>query len=108
MSQREFLADLDATLHAGLAVAGMADAGQYTPPGGGAPVPCQVYVDKDVETIGSLRQFVANRVEIAYVRQAGVALAKDGTVVVDGMTFTNVKIISDDGSLSRWLVRSGP
>ncbi|WP_312321005.1 hypothetical protein [Stenotrophomonas sp.] len=107
MSQREFLADLDATLHAGLAVAGMADTGQYTPPGGGASVLCQVYVDRDVETIGGLRQFVANRVEIAYVRHAGFAPAKDGTVIVDGATFTNAKIVSDDGSLSRWMVRSG-
>lgn len=108
MSQRQFLADLDASLHAGFAAAGMAEFGLYTAPGAPVAVPCQVYVDRDVETIGGLRQFVANRVEISYVRDAGLELAKDGTVRVDGVTFTNVKIISDDGSLSRWMVRSGP
>ena len=107
MSQREFLADLDASLHAGFAAAGMAEIGQYTTPGAAVAVPCQVYVDRDVETIGGLRQFVANRVEISYVRDGGFVPAKDGMVRVDGMSFTNVKIISDDGSLSRWMVRSG-
>jgi len=52
MSQRQFLADLDAGLHASFAAAGMADLARYTPSPGEAAVPCQVYVTRDVETIG--------------------------------------------------------
>jgi hypothetical protein len=49
MSQTQFLRDMDATLAAAFADAGMADAATYTPPGGGPAVPCMVYVDRDVQ-----------------------------------------------------------
>lgn len=107
MSQREFLADLDAAVHIGFASAGMAELGQYTAPGSEAAVLCRVYVDRDVETIGGLRQFVAGRIEIAFVRQPGVDPAQGGKIKVDGITYTVAKVISDDGSLSRWTVRNG-
>lgn len=105
MSQREFLAGLDASLHASFAAAGMADAGAYTTPDGGAAVPCQVYVDRDCEMIGGLKQFVAGRVEIAYVCRAGFRPVQKGRVLVDGDTYINAEPLSDDGSVSRWLVR---
>lgn len=105
MSQREFLAGLDASLHASFAAAGMADSGAYTSPDGGAAVPCQVYVDRDCETIGGLKQFVAGRVEITYVRPYGFRPAQKGQVLVDGDAYVNAELISDDGSLSRWRVR---
>lgn len=104
MSQRAFLAEMDAGLHASFAAAGMADLAAYTSPDGGAAVPCQVYVDRDSEMIGGLRQFVAGRVEVAYVRTAGFRPASKGRVLVDGELYLNSKLISDDGSLSRWLV----
>ncbi|MGH8039181.1 MAG: head-tail joining protein [Stenotrophomonas sp.] len=107
MSQREFLANLDADLHASFAAGGMADVGLYTAPGDGIAVSCQVYVDRDVETIGGLRQFMAGRIEIAYVRQPGLDPVQGGKVVVDGDTYVNGKLVSDDGSASRWTVRNG-
>lgn len=105
MSQREFLAGLDASLHASFAAAGMADAGAYTPPDGGAAVQCQVYVDRNCETIGGLKQFVADRVEITYVRTADFRPVQKGRILVDGDSYINAEPISDDGSMSRWLVR---
>ena len=107
MSQRGFLASLDADLHASFAAAGMADVGLYTAPGCAVAVPCQVYVDRDVETVGGLRQFAAGRVEISYVRRPGLDPVQNGRVLVDGDTYVNGKVISDDGSLSRWTVRNG-
>lgn len=107
MSQREFLINLDADLHASFAAAGMADVGLYSAPGSNIALPCQVYVDRDVETIGGLRQFMAGRIELAYVRQPGLEPVQGGRVVVDGNTYVNGKVVSDDGSVSRWTVRNG-
>ncbi len=105
MSQRAFLSQMDACLHASFTAAGMADLATYTPPDGGPAVPCQVYVDRDSEMIGGLRQFVAGRVEIAYVRTDNFRPVQKGRVLVDGDIYVNAELVSDDGSLSRWLVR---
>jgi len=104
MNQRAFLSQMDAGLHASFAAAGMADLATYTQPEGGPALPCQVYVDRDSEMIGGLRQFVAGRVEVVYVRTADFRPASKGRVLVDGELYSNSKLISDDGSLSRWLV----
>jgi len=104
MGQRAFLAEMDAGLHASFAAAGMADTGEYTPPGANGAMPCHVYVDRNIETIGGLQQFQAGRVEIAYVRSEGFNPVQKGQVLVDGERYINSKLISDDGSLSRWLV----
>ena len=109
MSQRAFLADLDASLHASFAAAGMADAGSYFDEGAAtdaAGVPCRVYVDRDVQTVGEQRQFKAGRVEVSYVLP-DVSPRQGGRLLVDGDTYINADKISDDGSLSRWLVRRG-
>lgn len=109
MSQRAFLTELDASLHAAFAAAGMADSGYYTPVPGAVPVPCQVYVTRDVETIGDLRQFKAHSVEIDYVlgslALAGLEPAQKGRLLVDGDLYENATQISNDGSMSRWKVR---
>ncbi len=107
MSQREFQADLDASLHAAFAAAGMAEFGLYTAPGASVAMPYQVYVDRDVETIGGLRQFMAGRTEIAFVLQPGLNPTSGGKIEVDGSTYVVGKIISDNGSVSRWTVRNG-
>lgn len=120
MSQRAFLAAMDASLHAGFAAAGMADAGLYTPPGlqppaeeGGAGVPypaepCQVYVDRDTQTLGDTRQFKAGRVEVAYVLGSlATPPRKLGKLAVDGDEYLNDDELSNDGSVSRWVVRRG-
>ncbi|MCU1041301.1 hypothetical protein [Stenotrophomonas maltophilia] len=114
MSEAEFLRDLDASLHAAFAVAGMASIGTHTAKKDGAVTAnVRVYIDRDVETIGELRQFVAGRVEIAYLRadvepeqgdRLEVGVAGNGLGVE---VFFNSKKLSDDGSRSRWLVNRG-
>ncbi len=109
MSQRAFLIELDASLHASFAAAGMADSGLYTAEPGAVPVPCQVYVTRDVETIGGLRQFKAHSVEIDYVlgslALAGQEPDQKGRLLVDGDLYENATQLSNDGSVSRWKVR---
>ena len=114
MSEVEFLRELDASLHAAFAVAGMASTGTHTAKKDGmVTAGVRIYIDRDVETIGELRQFVAGRVEISYLRadvepeqgdrlEVGVAGRGAGVEV-----FINAKKLSDDGSRSRWLVSRG-
>lgn len=110
MSQREFLDDIDATLHASFADAGMADVGLYTPPASppdAVASSCLVYVDRDVQTLGDTRQFKSGRVEVVYVLASlNVAPRKHGRIQADGDSYLNDDEISNDGSLSRWTVRS--
>ncbi len=68
MSEVDFLRDLDGTLHAAFALAGMASQGRYTAKDGPTTEGVRAYVERDVETIGELRQFRSGRVEIAYLR----------------------------------------
>lgn len=109
MSQRAFLADLDASLHAAFAAAGMADSALYTQSQGSSSVPCQVYVTRDVETVGDLRQFKAHSIEVGYVlgslAAAGLEPVQKGRLLVDGDLYENATELSNDGSLSRWKVR---
>lgn len=105
MSQKGFLADLDARLHGAFAGAGLADAGQYTAPGGAAPVVVQVYVDRAVQTDGQGGQFITNAIEVGIVHAAGVAPVQKGRLQVDGDLFELTKQLSFDGSMSRWSVR---
>lgn len=109
MSQRAFLAGFDAAAHAAFAAGGLADSGEYLPPGastGTAATSCRVMVDRDVETIGEMQQRKAGRVEVSYLL-ADVTPEQGGKLLVDGDTYINADKISDDGSLSRWLVRRG-
>lgn len=107
MSQRLFLEGLDATLHAAFASAGMADPGAYTAPGGEA-IPCSVYVDRDGQPRGEFGQVRSPINEVAYVLGSmPIAPVQNGTLQVDGQILVNAKEISNDGSLSRWMVRNG-
>lgn len=120
MSQRAFLAQMDAQLHAAFAAAGMADRAQYTAPGlvppeseAGEPAPhpavgCDIFVDRDTQTLGDTQQFKAGRVEVVYVLGSmAAAPKKGGRLAVDGDAYINDDEISNDGSLSRWVVRRG-
>jgi hypothetical protein len=105
MSQKDFLRDMDARLHAGFVGAGLADAGQYTAPGGGAAVPARVYVDRDVLVRGEFGQVVGKRTEVAYLLE-DCSPERSGQLVVDGDIFVNVdQVDTSDSSLSRWVVR---
>lgn len=108
MSQKHSLAELDREIHAALCSEGLADRGVYTPSGGVA-VPCDVYVDRSVQEIGDLGQLRASRTEVTYVLSSmgGTMPANKGVLLVDGDSFTNTYEISNDGSLSRWLVGGG-
>lgn len=107
MSERDFLRQMDATIHGALASAGMVSTATVTSEKTGVVTAgVRIYIDRDVETIGDLQQFVAGRVEIAYLR-ADVDPEQGDRVEVDGEAFVNVKKLSDDGSRSRWLVRRG-
>lgn len=107
MSERDFLRQMDATIHGALAIAGMVSTATVTSEKSGVVTAgVRIYIDRDVETIGDLQQFVAGRVEIAYLR-ADVEPEQGDRVEVDGEVFVNVKKLSDDGSRSRWLVRRG-
>lgn len=105
MSQIEFLAGLDADIHDSLLDAGLADMGVYTPPAShpGDPAPVAVYIDRDVQRVGSDGQILDHRIEVAYV-MAGVVPRKGGTLTVGSETFTNQIEIENDGSVSRWAV----
>jgi len=108
MSQRAALAALDDDLHAAFADAGLADMGLYAAPNAAPdapPLDVRVYVDRDTQTLGDVRQVQAGRVEVAYVLQPGFRPAQNGVLLVDGDRYENANPISDDGSVSRWLVR---
>lgn len=108
MGQRAFLAEMDSELHAAFAGVGMADAALYLPPQAAPdeePVACRVYVDRDIATVGDIRQAVSGRIEIAYVLTDGFVPEQQGSVLVDGDRYENTRPVSDDGSLSRWMVR---
>jgi hypothetical protein len=111
VSQKAFLADLDESLHAAFSATGLADSGVYTPPGAAqdfVPLACQIYVDRDVQTLGDTRQFKAGRVEVVYVLGSLlIGPTQHGKLAVDGDTYINDVEISNDGSLSRWQVRRG-
>lgn len=105
MSERDFLRQMDATIHGALAIAGMVSTATVkSEKTGVVTAGVRIYIDRDVETIGDLQQFVAGRIEIAYLR-ADVEPEQGDRVEFDGEAFANVKKLSDDGSRSRWLVR---
>ena len=106
MSQKAFLAAFDASAHAALASSGLADTGQYTPPGGGTAVAVRVLVDRTTQQIGDFGTVNAGQVTVSYLL-ADVAPAVGGRLAVDGDTYRNEREIDNDGALSRWEVRRG-
>jgi hypothetical protein len=100
---------MDSALHAAFSDAGGADQGQYTVPVSGAQVSCSVYVDRSLQDVGEAGQLKATRTEVTYVlaSMAPVLPAERGRLAVDGELYVHVHEISNDGSLSRWLVRHG-
>lgn len=110
MGQQTTLRALDAAIHSGFARAGLADDGTYTPPTppGGAAVACRVMrTDVTVEEFGDGRAVASTRVELAILRADVAAPARNGTVLVDGVTLTLEAKISEDQSMTVWVVRGG-
>ncbi|MEF3081866.1 hypothetical protein V3391_06520 [Luteimonas sp. SMYT11W] len=101
------LAAMDAAIHGALRGAGIADEVQYLAPSsepGAVQRPVRAYVDRDIETIGDMRQVVAGRTEVAFILEPGFDPKQRGTVrLADGL-YDLAKPISNDGSISRWMV----
>lgn len=101
---------LDAKVHRALTRAGLADAGMYIPKDATVGEPCMVYVSRAVQVLGDAGQIVAPRDEVGIILDGLSAKpAQGGRVVLDGTgeTLSLAKSLSDDGSLSRWVVRNG-
>lgn len=103
MSQKAFLQAFDQAAIGSFMVVGMADAAQYTAPGG-AVVACGVMVDRGTQVWGDDGTPVAlGEISIAFQR-AELEPVKGGIVVVDGDTYRLTDKLKDDASLARWLV----
>lgn len=108
MSQTDFLRELDSDIVAGLKGVGMADAAIYTPPGGGAGVPCNVLVDRAVAFYGEDGISVAGFRNLVTLFLDDVAQpARGATVEVDGELFKLDQVDARDESMSRWVVIDG-
>lgn len=109
MSQQAALRALDAEIHAGLADAGFAESGTYTPPTppGGAAFTVRVMRDDvQVDQFGDNRAVASTRTELLLLKSDfTVAARRGGTVLVDGVTFTLEDLVEEDQSLVRWTVR---
>jgi hypothetical protein len=104
MSQRAALQALDADLMAAFKDAGLADAGTYTPPGGGAAVAVDVMVDRGVEIFGDEGNGIPAPAVTVTLLLAQVSPAKGGTVIADGDTFILCDELQRDESRVRWTV----
>jgi hypothetical protein len=108
MSQRAFLQQIDADIHAALAEAGMADTGTYTAPGElSEPVPARCYVNKSGQSAGEYAPTFGARITIDILREDVPAPQVGATVIVDGDTFVlEAPVVErrDDG-LTGWVVR---
>jgi len=101
------LAALDAAIHGAMLGAGLADEVQYLAPSsepGAVPRMVSAYVDRDIETVGDMRQVVAGRTEVAFILEPGFDPRQRGTVRLDDGLYDLAKPISNDGSINRWLV----
>ena len=105
MSQAAFLRALDADMASAFANCGMADAAQYTAPGGGAAVDCTVFVDDvAVDGAGDQSRTVATRRHITLHRAEVSMPVQGGTVEVDDVVWRLATLVTQDESLSTWVV----
>lgn len=104
MSQQAFLREFDADAFACFLGAGMADTAEYTAPAGGAAIPCEVLVDRDVRDYGEDASPVATSYTLVTFQRDQVTPERGGTVVVDSESFTLDAEVRKDESISRWVV----
>jgi len=108
MSQLDTLRELDATLIGAFKDAGLADDAVYTPPGGGAPVACEVMVDEGIAEFGEdLATVVGRRTLVSLQLRQVPNPVRGATVQVGAATYTLDIPESRDQSLSRWVVTHG-
>lgn len=101
MSQSQFLGQFDAKVHRALADAGMADAGLYIEPGGGA-VPVRAYVDYNLARLGMYTGAVDSTCSITLLR-SDVPDPEVGAVVeMDGRSYVLRLLLEQDDGISIW------
>lgn len=105
MSQRETLRAMDAAMVDAFKGAGLADAGTYTPPGGGAAVDVDVFVDRDVRVFEDEGAGIPAPAIVVTLFLAQVAPKRGGVVVVDGDSLTLCDELQRDESRVRWTVQ---
>lgn len=105
MSQRAFLQDLDSRIMTRMQAAGMADVASYRAGGTGAPLTCSAYVDDAAAFFGDDAQPVAGaRVVISLMLFEVPTPARNDTVTIDGTIYTLDALVTQDQSISRWVV----
>lgn len=99
------LRELDAEIHGALSEAGFADQATYVAPDavrGTAAQTCAVYIDRDVQLYGDLNQVVARRTQITVLR-ADLTPARNGVLVIDGLRYRLVDLVSEDDGITVWI-----
>ncbi len=104
MSQRQTLQAMDAAMVDAFKGVGLADAGTYTPPGGGAAVEVDVMVDREVQLFGDEGADIPAPAVVVTLFLAQVTPARGGVVTVDGDSFKLCDEIARDESRVRWTV----
>ncbi len=106
MSQRDMLRSLDADIHAAFAAAGLAETGQYVPPGGGAAVTVRVDVDEAQQAMGEYGQSIGYRTVIGLLLE-DVTPAQYATLTIDGTSYKPEAEDRIDQSIAYWVVGRG-
>lgn len=109
--QEDYLAGLDATLHAAFVDAGLGDLAVYTGPGEGAPpiADCHVLVDHGSASFGDdLAPVVGNRTVVRLLTAEVPTPERNATLVIGARTYTlDTPLDKEPGVFTRWVVRHG-
>jgi hypothetical protein len=84
---------------------GLADAGVYTPAGGGTPIACRVFIKRDLAPFGTFGKVSGHQYELGLLLQEIAQPARGATVVADSQTFTLVELVKQDDAISTWSVQ---
>jgi hypothetical protein len=101
------LQSIDATIHAAMLGAGLADLGTYLAPGGNPStdtIACRVFVDRNTQELGDFGQLVGSR-DVVGLFKADVQSPLQGASVTIGSETLKLKSLLDqDESKQRWVV----
>jgi hypothetical protein len=104
VTQTDTLRAFDAIIVDGMKTLGIADAATYTPPGGGAGIPCNVLIDRAAQFYDDIRGVAGTRIQVMIFRNEVPAPARLGTLAIAGETFKLDQLDSRDESMTRWVV----
>jgi hypothetical protein len=107
MGQADALRALDAEILDGLQAAGLADEAVYTPPIG-SPVPCNVYVDDGVESLGEDSAVVVGPTPTVSLFRTEVPTPVGGATVTIGTRVLRLdRLVEQDASMTVWTATDG-